>query len=96
MRVHLYVDFFSINTTVLCGPWLVEFEDVELTIGRENPRILVSIASPGTSPLLIQGWDNCVYNFQCSLSLPVYTSHKLVLIFSLKDFFVNISLNCVW
>ena len=59
MRVHLYVDFFSINTTVLCGPWLVEFEDVELTIGRENPRILVSIASPGTSPLQIQ-MDNCI------------------------------------
>lgn len=24
--------FFSINTTVLCGPWLVEFEDVEVTV----------------------------------------------------------------
>ena len=46
--------FFSINTTVLCGPWLVEFEDVELTTGRENPQILVSTASPGTSPLQIQ------------------------------------------
>ena len=65
-------------------------------MGCECLQILVYAGTPGTSPLLIQGWDNCVYNFQCSLSLPVYTSHKLVLIFSLKDFFVNISLNCVW
>ena len=56
-------------------------------MGCECLQILVYAGTPGTSPLLIQGWDNCVYNFQCSLSLPVYTSHKLVLIFSLKDFF---------
>ena len=34
--------------------WLTEFEDVELTIGCENPQILVSTAYPGTIPPQIQ------------------------------------------
>ena len=66
-------------------------------MGCECLQILVCSGVPGTSPLLIQGWDNCVNNFQCSFSLPVYTSLKLILIFSLRGLcFFSISLNCAW
>ena len=75
--------------------WGIVDVGISLIVGCECLQILVYAGAPGTTPLLIQGWDNCVYNFQCSLSLPVYTSHKLILIFSLKGFFFSISTSLV-
>ena len=46
--------------------WLTEFEDVELTIGCENPQILVSTASPGTILPQIE-MDNCICHILVSV-----------------------------
>lgn len=56
--------FFSINTTVLCGPWLVEFEDVEVTVW-ESTDSGIHCSSWNQSPANADGRLSMSYSHEC-------------------------------